>query len=85
MEVYVLLGDNGYDGREVLGVYDSVSAMADAARAYQGDFASEGFLFETRQLNTTAEEGFLAGFTERLELGNVKEYLAHSMTGLAHQ
>jgi len=71
MQIYVLLGDNGYDGREVLGVYDSVSAMADAARAYQGDFAAEGFVFETRELNVPAAEGFLSGLTERLELGGV--------------
>jgi hypothetical protein len=76
MELYVLLGDRGWDVREVLGVYDSVTAMADAARAYGGDFASKGFVFETHQLNQPAAEGFLSGRTERLELGNVAEFLA---------
>jgi len=76
MELYVLLGDRGWDGREVLGIYDSVSAMADADRAYEGDFASEGFVFETLHVNQPAEEGFLSGRTERLELGNVAEFLA---------
>ena len=68
MEVFVLLGNNGYDGEDVLGVYATVSDMADAARAYQGDFASEGFLFEMRVIGAAAAEGFMESYREELVL-----------------
>ena len=79
--VHVLLGDNGYDGREVLGVYTSRRQANEAAANYAGDFAQEGFLVERRVLDTAAQEGFLEGFTERLVLDGD---LTYSMTGLAH-
>ena len=80
--VHVLLGDNGYDGREVLGVYASHRAAYEAAVSYTGDFASEGFLVERRELGAAALEGFLEGFTQKLDLGTD---LTYSMTGLAHE
>jgi hypothetical protein len=68
MQVYVLLGDMGYDGQEVLGVYASRLEAIDAAVVYQGDFAREGYLVEQRELGAAAQEGFLSGRVERLVL-----------------
>ena len=79
--VHVLLGDNGYDGTEVLGVYTSRRQAYEAAASYAGDFAQDGFLVERRVLDSDAQEGFLEGFTERLVLDSNS---TSSMTGLAH-
>jgi len=67
-DLFVLIGDDGYDGETVLGVYASVPEMADAARAYTGSFATEGFLFEHRVVGAPAEDGFIESMRGRLVL-----------------
>jgi hypothetical protein len=66
MQVFVLLGDNGYDGQEVLGVYESQQSAFQAALHYAGDFANEGYVVERRELGAAAQAGFLENFRERL-------------------
>jgi hypothetical protein len=68
MLVYVLIGDEGYEGTEVLGVYESHSQAVEAAREYTGDFECHGFLVETRVIGAPAEEGWDADFRERVVL-----------------
>lgn len=68
MQVYVLIGDEGYDGTEVLGVYESQSQAVDAAREYTGDFGSHGFFVETRVVGSPPEEGWDSYFRERVVL-----------------
>jgi len=68
MQVYVLVTDEGPEGTEVLGVYESRSQAVDAAREYTGDFGSHGFFVETRVVGSPPEEGWDARFRERVVL-----------------
>jgi len=68
MQVYVLIADEGYDGTEVLGVYESRSQAVEAAREYTGVFGDYGFFVETRVIGAPAEDRWDADFRERVEL-----------------
>jgi hypothetical protein len=68
MQVYVLLGDEGCDGTEVLGVYESRSQAVEAAREYTGDFSTYGFFVESRVIGAPPEEGWDARFQESVVL-----------------
>jgi hypothetical protein len=68
MQVYVLVADEGREGTEVLGVYESGSQAVDAAREYTGDFGSYGFFVETRVVGAPPEEGWDSYFRERVVL-----------------
>lgn len=66
MQVYVLIADEGREGTEVLGVYESQSQAVDAARGYTGDFGTYGFFVETRVVGSAPEEGWDARFRDRV-------------------
>ena len=66
MQVYVLIGDEGREGTEVLGVYASYSQAVDAARGYTGDFGTYGFFVETRVVGSAPEEGWDSRFQDRV-------------------
>jgi hypothetical protein len=66
MELFVLLGDAGYDGLEVLGVYESRDLALEAGESYAGDYEFEGFVVERRLVGAPAQEGFLESFRERV-------------------
>jgi hypothetical protein len=68
MQIYVLIADEGREGTEVLGVYESRSQAVDAAREYTGSFGDYGFFVETRVIGAPPEEGWDARFQERVEL-----------------
>jgi len=73
-ELYVLLGNGGYDGLDVLGVYASKEDARLAAREYEFayDHGYEGFVVETRQVGAPAKDGFLEPFREHLVLDEMK-------------
>jgi len=66
MQVYVLIADEGREGTEVLGVYESRSQAVESARGYTGDFGHYGFFVETRVIGAPPEEGWDSRFQERI-------------------
>lgn len=68
MQVYILIADEGREGTEVLGVYESRAHAVEAAWGYTGDFGRHGFFIEARVVGAPAEEGWDARFRERVVL-----------------
>jgi hypothetical protein len=68
MQVYVLVTDEGPEGTEVLGVYESRSQAVDAAREYTVTFGDYRFFVETRVIGAPPEEGWDSYFRERIVL-----------------
>jgi len=64
MQVYVLVTDEGPEGTEVLGVYESRSQAVDAAREYIVSFGDHRFFVEARVVGAPPEEGWDARFRE---------------------
>lgn len=83
MQVYVLIGDCGYDGQEVLGVYVSRADAVAAADRYDGKFADEGFFIETREVGAEPKEGFWSSFQEHYSVDDEadEDDLDESMDG----
>ena len=73
MEMFVLLGDDGFGASEVLGVYESVAVCQAGAEQYRLDATEddptfERFYVERRVVGARPKWGFMESFRWALEV-----------------
>ena len=71
MEMFVLIGDDGFGGDAVLGVYDSRESCLSVAKQYQSEVTEDDpsfdrYLVERRVVGARPQWGFLESFREVL-------------------